>query len=82
MYTYIHTHIHKYIHTYVHTYVHLYIYTYIYTHTLNFLQIFEKYSNTEFNENPFSGNRVVPCGRTDMTKIKAAFPNYDIEPKN
>jgi len=26
-------------------------------------QIFEKYSNTKFNENPFSGTRVVPCGK-------------------
>jgi hypothetical protein len=28
-------------------------------------QIFEKYSNTKFNENPSSGIRVIPCGRTD-----------------
>jgi hypothetical protein len=28
-------------------------------------QIFTKYSNTKFNENPFSGSRVVPCGRTE-----------------
>ena len=28
-------------------------------------QIFEKYSNTKFHENPSSGSRVVPCGRTD-----------------
>jgi len=28
-------------------------------------QIFKKYSNIEFRENPFSGNQVVPCGRTD-----------------
>jgi hypothetical protein len=28
-------------------------------------QIFEKYSNTKFNENPLSVSRVVPCGRTD-----------------
>ena len=27
-------------------------------------QIFEKYSNIEFNENPASGSRVVPRGRT------------------
>jgi len=26
-------------------------------------QIFEKYSNMKFNENPYSGSRVVPCGR-------------------
>jgi hypothetical protein len=29
------------------------------------LQIFEKYSNIKFNENPSIGSRVVPCGRTD-----------------
>jgi len=28
-------------------------------------QIFEKYSNVIFLENPFSGCRVVSCGRTD-----------------
>jgi len=27
-------------------------------------QIFEKFSNMKFHENPFSGSRVVPCGRT------------------
>jgi len=28
-------------------------------------QIFEKYSNIKFHENPSSETRVVPCGRTD-----------------
>ena len=28
-------------------------------------QIFEKFSNIKFHENPSSGRRVVPCGRTD-----------------
>jgi len=28
-------------------------------------QIFEKSSNTKLHENPSSGIRVVPCGRTD-----------------
>jgi len=28
-------------------------------------QIFEKYSNINFHENPYSGRRVVSCGRTD-----------------
>jgi len=28
-------------------------------------QILEKYSNTKFRENPSSGSRVVPYGRTD-----------------
>jgi len=36
-------------------------------------QIFEKSSNIKFNENPSSGNRVVPYGRTDMTKLIIAF---------
>ena len=32
-------------------------------------------SNTKFHENPSSGIRVVPCGRTrqDMAKVKAVF---------
>jgi hypothetical protein len=30
-------------------------------------QIVEKYSDIKFHENPSSGSRVVPCGRTDMT---------------
>jgi len=28
-------------------------------------QIFEKYSNTKFHENPSNGSRVIPCARTD-----------------
>ena len=28
-------------------------------------QIFQKFSNIEFHENPSSGSRVVPCGRTE-----------------
>jgi len=28
-------------------------------------QIFEKYASVRFNENPYIGSRVVPCGRTD-----------------
>ena len=28
-------------------------------------QIFEKSTNIKFHENPFSGSRVVTCGRTD-----------------
>ena len=28
-------------------------------------QIFEKYSNIKFYENPFSGSRAVPCGWKD-----------------
>jgi hypothetical protein len=42
-------------------------------------QIFKKYSNMNFHENPSSGSRVFPCGRTDrqagrhMTKLLIAF---------
>jgi len=39
-------------------------------------KIFEKYSNIKFHENPFSGSRVVPYGRTHMTKLTAAFHNF------
>jgi len=28
-------------------------------------QIFEKYSNIKFHENPFSGSQVIPRGRTE-----------------
>jgi len=28
-------------------------------------QIFEKYLNIKFHENPSRGSRVVPCGQTD-----------------
>jgi hypothetical protein len=30
-----------------------------------FGQVFEKNSNIKFYQNPSSGSRVVPCGRTD-----------------
>jgi len=39
-------------------------------------QIVETYSNIKFNENPSSGSRVVPCGRTDMTKLIVDFLNF------
>jgi len=39
-------------------------------------QIFEKYSNVKFRENPCCGSRVVPCGRTGMTKLIVAFRNF------
>ena len=29
------------------------------------LHMFEKFSNFKFHENPPSGSRVFPCGRTD-----------------
>jgi len=39
-------------------------------------QIFEKYLNIKFHENPSSGSRVSPCGRTDMTKLTVTFRNF------
>jgi hypothetical protein len=45
-----------------------------------FWQIFEKYINTKFHENPSSGSRVVQCGRmegrTDTTKLEVVFHNF------
>jgi len=45
-------------------------------------QIFEKYSNILFHENPSSGTQVVPCGQTDMTKLIVAFHSFTNMPKN
>ena len=39
-------------------------------------QIFEIYSNIKFHENASSGSRVVPCGRTDTTKLRVALGNF------
>jgi hypothetical protein len=39
------------------------------------LQTFEKSSNRNFYENLSSKIRVVPCGRTDMTKLIASSAN-------
>ena len=36
-------------------------------------QIFEKYSNIKLLESPCSGSRVVPCGRTDITRLIVLF---------
>jgi hypothetical protein len=47
-------------------------------------QIFEKSPNIKFHENPSSGSRVVPCGRTDRQKNKkiiVAFRNFAKAPK-
>ena len=46
-------------------------------------QIFEKYSNVKFHENPFSGSRVFHGdGGTDMTKLVVVFDNFVKAPKN
>jgi hypothetical protein len=43
-------------------------------------QVFEKYSNIKFHDNPSSGSRVVPYGRTDgrtdPTKVIVASRNF------
>jgi len=48
-------------------------------------QMFEKYSNIKFHENPSSRSRVVPSGqtdrRTDMTGLFAALCNFADAPK-
>jgi hypothetical protein len=51
--------------------------------TLVFLDRFsKKYSKKKF-ENPSRGSRVVPCERTDMTKLKqSSFRNFANVPKN
>jgi hypothetical protein len=43
-------------------------------------KIFRKYSNIKFHENPSSGSTVVPCGRTEMTKLTVACRNFANEP--
>ena len=47
-----------------------------------YCQIFVKSSHTKFYENPSSGSRVVPRGRTDMTKLIVTFRNFANAPKN
>jgi len=44
-------------------------------------QIFEKHSNFKFHKNPSIGSRVVPCGRTDMTKLIVVYRNFANAPK-
>jgi hypothetical protein len=51
-----------------------------------FSKDFWKHQNIKFHENPSSGSRVVPCGRTDgqsdMTKLIFAFRDFSNTPKN
>jgi hypothetical protein len=57
---------------------------------LNFIyRISENTPNTKFHQNPSSGSRVFPCGRTDktagqahMTKLAVALGNFANAPKN
>jgi len=40
-------------------------------------QIFEKYSNIKFHENPSRGSRVVPRGRTDRhDEVNSRFSQF------
>ena len=41
-----------------------------------FGQIFERYPNIKFHENPSSGSRVVPCGRTDIHEAIRPFSQF------
>ena len=45
-------------------------------------RILKKHSNIKFPENPSSGSRLVPCGRTHMTKVMAAFRSFSNASKN
>jgi hypothetical protein len=45
-------------------------------------QIFEKSSDIEFNQNPSSGSRVVPCGQTEKTELIVAFRDFVNVSKN
>jgi len=48
-----------------------------------FGQIFEKYSNIKFHENPLNGTRVFhEDGRTDMKKLVVFYHNFLKAPKN
>jgi hypothetical protein len=48
-------------------------------------QVFEKYSNIKFYENPSIVSQVVPCGQidreTDKTKLTVTFGNFANAPK-
>jgi hypothetical protein len=44
-------------------------------------QIFEKYPDVKFNENPFSGSRILPCRQTDMTKLIVLFSQFCENPQ-
>jgi hypothetical protein len=50
-------------------------------HFLNRLSKKKKSSNIKFHQNPSSRSRVIPCGRTDITKLIVAFRNCANAPK-
>jgi hypothetical protein len=46
-------------------------------------QIFDKYSNVNFHENPFSRSRVILCGETDgHDKANSCFSQFGERAKN
>jgi hypothetical protein len=45
-------------------------------------QTFEKSLTIKFHKNPSRENRVVPCGRTDMTRLIVGFRSCANRPKN
>ena len=45
-------------------------------------RIFEKPLNIKFHENPSNESRVLPRGRTYVTKLIVAFRNFANAPKN
>jgi hypothetical protein len=55
--------------------------------TRKFLDRFKKFLNIKFHENPSSGNRVVPCGRTDgqttgVMTLTVAFRSFVNAPES
>jgi hypothetical protein len=44
-------------------------------------RFWNRYSNIKFHDNPCSGNRGVPCGRIDMTKLRVTFRSFVNAPK-
>ena len=45
-------------------------------------QIFEKYSDLKFLENPFNGSRFVPCGRKDKQTWRMLYSFFGAIPRN
>jgi len=45
-------------------------------------RFFGKSAKIKFHESRYSGSRVVPCGRTDLTTLIGAFRNYAKAPRN
>ena len=50
--------------------------------TCHFSTFCKKPSNIKFLGNPSSGSRIIPCGRTNMTKLITAFCNFANAPES